>query len=111
MLVHNKLTMNTELDIDILNLELDDIINVDMEQFGFELDDISPEDFGDDFSLPDGEKSDMCQITFYLHEKQKELIEYAMSIVEDDVCETFGNKNKHGNQIYEVVRQWAEQKK
>lgn len=109
--VHNKLTMNTDFNIDLLNLELDDIIDIDMEQFGFEIDDISPDDFGDDFSLPDGDKSDMCQITFYLHEKQKELIEYAMSIVEEDVFETFGNKNKHGNQIYEVVRQWAEQRK
>ena len=38
MLVHNKLTMNTDFDIDILNLELDDIVDIDMEQFGFELD-------------------------------------------------------------------------
>ena len=34
-LAHNKLTMNTDFDLDILNVELDDIENIDMEQFGF----------------------------------------------------------------------------
>lgn len=38
MLVHNKLTMNSEFDIDILNNELDDILNIDMSDFGFDLD-------------------------------------------------------------------------
>ena len=36
-LVHNKLTMNTDFDVDMLNLELDDIIDIDMGQFGFDL--------------------------------------------------------------------------
>ena len=36
-LVHNKLTMNTDFDVDILNLELDDILDIDMSEFGFEL--------------------------------------------------------------------------
>lgn len=35
MLVHNKLTMNTDFDIDVLNMELDDI-TLDMSEFGFE---------------------------------------------------------------------------
>lgn len=33
-LVHNKLTMNTNFDFSVLELELDDI-NIDMEKFGF----------------------------------------------------------------------------
>lgn len=36
MLVHNQLTMNTGFDMDTLNLELDNI-EIDMEQFGFEI--------------------------------------------------------------------------
>lgn len=36
MLVHNKLTMNTDFDIDILNMELGDIIDIDMTEFGFD---------------------------------------------------------------------------
>lgn len=35
-LVHNKTTMNTGFDIDILEIELDDI-SLDMEQFGFDI--------------------------------------------------------------------------
>lgn len=111
MLVHNKTTMNSDFDTDLLDIEIGDLPEFDAGFYEFGINDISPDGFGEDFTLPDGDKSDMCQITFYLHERQKELIEYAMSVVGDDIQETFGNKNKHGNQIYEVVRQWAELKK
>ena len=37
-LAHNKLTMNTDFDFNLLNLELDGIQNIDMSQFGFEID-------------------------------------------------------------------------
>lgn len=40
MLVHNKLTMNTDFDFDLLDIELDDIYDIDMSEYGF--------DFGDD---------------------------------------------------------------
>ena len=50
-------------------------------------------------------------MTFTLHEKQKELLEYAIGLVKDDVVETFGNTNQNGNGLYEVVRQWAELRK
>ena len=36
-LAHNKLTMNSDFDLDILNDELDDILNIDMSDFGFDL--------------------------------------------------------------------------
>ena len=36
MLAHNKLTMNSEFDVDLVTVELDDIVDIDMEQFGFE---------------------------------------------------------------------------
>ena len=68
-------------------------------------------DFGTDFKLADGDKSEICQITFTLHERQKALIEYALEQVAGDIEETFGNTNKNGNALYEVVRQWAEQKR
>lgn len=37
-LVHNKLTMNSDFDFDILQKELGEIATIDMEDFGFELD-------------------------------------------------------------------------
>ena len=48
---------------------------------------------------------------FVQTEQQKELIEYAISVVKDNVTETFGNTNGNGNALYEVVKEWAEQKK
>lgn len=41
-LAHNKLTMNSDFDIDILTEELNDILDIDMSDFGFDL------NFGDD---------------------------------------------------------------
>lgn len=38
MLAHNKLTMNSGFDFDILTEELDSIFNIDMSDFGFNLD-------------------------------------------------------------------------
>lgn len=35
ILAHNKLTMNTDFDLDLLQLELDNIIDIDMSEFGF----------------------------------------------------------------------------
>ena len=37
-LAHNKLTMNSDFDFDILNDELESIIDIDMENFGFDMD-------------------------------------------------------------------------
>lgn len=44
MLVHNKLTMNSDFDIDVLNDELENITNIDMAQFDFHLEDIDWDD-------------------------------------------------------------------
>lgn len=109
-LADNKVSELAEWDFNILGEELEGIFDIDMTDFGFD-EAVTDEDYGTDFTLADGAKSEICQITFTFHEKQKELIEYAMSLVKDDITETFGNENKRGNQIYEVVRQWAELRK
>ena len=101
-------------DLDILPDELEEL---DFSGFDFDFgledkgEDYSPDEFGDDFTLPDGDKPEICQMTFTLHKQQKELIEYAISIVKDNVTETFGNTNGNGNALYEVVKEWAEQRK
>ena len=109
-LADNKSGELAEWDFAALEEELAAISEIDMSAFGFDAR-ISPEDFDDSFSLPDGEKPEIVQMTFTLHEKQKELIEYAMELVGPEISETFGNTNKNGNALYEVVRQWAEQRK
>ena len=50
MLVHNKLTMNSDFNLDLLAMELDDITNIDMADFGFDLgldDQFELSDYGD----------------------------------------------------------------
>ena len=42
ILIHNKTTMNTDFDLGLLNLELDNILSIDMSDFGFVVED---EDF------------------------------------------------------------------
>ena len=108
-LADNKVSELAMWDNDKLMQELSEI-DMDMSSFGFD-EMISPDDFGDSFSLPDGDKPEIVTMTFTLHNEQKGLIDYAMSLVTDDVQETFGNTNKNGNALYEVVRQWAEQRK
>ena len=108
-LADNKVSEFVEWDIDLLTSELKEI-DFDMALFGFEKD-INVDDFGTDFTLPSGDKGDIEQMTFTLHKEQAELIRYAISITKDEVVETFGNSNSNGNAIYEVVRQWAEQRK
>lgn len=94
-------------DFDLL---ADELPGLDLSAFDFDWGIENEDEYGTDFSLPDGGKSEICQMTFTLHEHQKELIEYAMACVEDEITETFGNANKNGNALYEVIRQWAAQR-
>lgn len=108
-LADNKVAEFAEWDFNILNLELDELLNFDMSSFGFDIDEIVDE-YGTDFELPDGDKSELEQITFTLHKEQAEFIKYSIGQI-DEYSETFGNTNKNGNAIYELVKQWAELKK
>lgn len=105
-LVDNK-SNESEWDFDRL---LDELPGLDLDGFDFDWGIENEGDYGVDFALPDGDKTEICQMTFTVHEQQKELIEYAMERVEDEITETFGNTNKNGNALYEVIRQWAAQK-
>ena len=64
----------------------------------------SPDEFGDDFTLPDGEKGNIETLSFILSNEQAEFVKAKLEVVE--VCDTYDNKNKNGNAIYEIVRQW-----
>ena len=109
-LVDNKVGELAEWDVDLLPLELADIAQ-DLSPFGFET--ISEDEFGEEFTLDSGEKKPYQQISLTLHDKQAELILACIDYVHThgEVKETFGNENHKGNGVYEVVRQWAEQKK
>jgi len=112
ILADNRLSELGEWDMNLVGLELGelDADGFDVDLLGFDNIDLD-EEYGTDFSLPDGDKPEIVTMTFTLHEEQKGLIEYAMEAVKDDATETFGNTNKNGNALYEVVRQWAEQRR
>ncbi len=109
-LVDNKVGELAEWDVELLPLELADI-SADLSVFGFET--ISEDDFGESFTLDSGEKKPYQQISLTLHDEQAKLILACIDYVHKhgEVTETFGNENTKGNGVYEVVRQWAAQKK
>lgn len=111
-LADNKVAEAAEWDEEKLFTELDDLQALDFEMSDFGFDKIiNSEDFGTDFELPGGDKSEIVTATFTFHERQKELIDWAIDIVRGEATETFGNTNANGNALYEVVRQWVELRK
>lgn len=111
----NSTAQIAEWDLEKLQAELENI-DMDMVQFGLqeqieEIEKSLDNGYGEEFTLPDGDKSEICQMTFALHERQAELIKEAIKEAKDNITETFGNQNSNGNALYEVVRQWAEQRK
>ena len=56
-LVHNKLTMNSDFNIDLLNMELEDITSIDMSDFGFSIEEL----LDDDTENPYTNKADIPQ--------------------------------------------------
>jgi len=73
------------------------------------------DDFGTDFTLPEGDKAPFQQMTFTLADEQAEQIKNAIADVkateEYKYAETMGNENSNGNALYLIIMQWAEQKK
>ena len=73
------------------------------------------DDFGEDFSLKDGDKAPFQQMTFTLADEQAEQIKNAIADIkkteEYKYAETMGNENSNGNALYLIIMQWAEQRK
>ncbi len=76
---------------------------------------LDPTQMGDEFTLPDGDKSPLQQMTFTLADEQVEQIKNAIADIkqteEHKYAETMGNENSNGNALYLIVMQWAEQRK
>jgi hypothetical protein len=104
-------------DFDLLANEWND---VELADWGVEfpsanVEDVNPDDFGDEFSLKDGDKEPFQQMTFTMADEQAELIKNAIAdckaLEEYKYCETFGNENTNGNALYLIVSQWAAARK
>ena len=103
-----------EWDWDLLANEWD---NEQLEDWGLDLPgfDANADEFGEDFSLPDGDKEPFQQQTYTLADQQAEQIKNAIADIkkteEYKYVETFGNENSNGNALYLIIMQWVEQKK
>lgn len=88
-----------------------------LEEWGLDVGgfDANAEDYGEDFSLPDGDKAPFQQMTFTLADEQAEQIKNAIADIkateEYKYAETMGNENSNGNALYLIVMQWAGQRK
>lgn len=76
--------------------------------------DLNPNELGEGFTLPDGDKSPFQQMTFTLADEQATVIKNAIDDIkatdEYKYCENMGNENSNGNAIYLIVAQWAGQR-
>jgi hypothetical protein len=103
-----------EWDWDILANEWDNEL---LNEWGLEVPgfDLNADNYGEDFSLPDGDKAPFQQMTFTLADEQAEQIKNALEDIkqteEYKYAETMGNENSNGNALYLIIMQWAEQKK
>jgi len=90
---------------------------VQLDNWGLDLPgfDLSPNDLGENFSLPDGDKAPFQQMTFTLADEQAAIIKNAIDDIKetDDYkyAETMGNENSNGNALYLIVASWAGQRK
>ena len=81
-------------------------LDYDMSQFG--LDDggvVLSDDFGDAFTLPEGERESPRVMTFTLNPEQMEIIEQALGRATGEGYE-MENDDERGNKITEVCAQW-----
>jgi hypothetical protein len=95
--------------------EWDDLPLCDFGVPAWETENINPDDFGDSFSLPDGDKEPFQQMTFTLADFQatqiKDALESAKGLQAYKDMATFGNSNTNGNALALIIEQWIELRK
>lgn len=96
---------------------MDELPDFNPENWGIKLDEfnVNPDDYGDEFSLNDGDRSPYQKMTFTLSDNQAETIKRAIAFVlkdyEEECKSVDGNTNKMGNAIAKIVELWEEQGK
>ncbi len=101
-----RLNKNTgEWDYDILAnfFELNDLMQWGFDDYDLKLFD---DDYGEDFSLPDGEKEPFKQMTFTLSDEQAEIVENAIKKAKKNDFSDTGNKNSNGNALWWICNSY-----
>jgi hypothetical protein len=81
----------------------------ELEEWGLDVDNWDQE-YGEEFSLPDGDKTPFQQMTFTLADEQAELISDALAKAKNLNLETYDNENSNGNALYWIAKQWMSKK-
>ena len=114
-LADNKVSEKSEWNIDLLGDELDEILNIDMTEFGFDGTLLDSDDYGTDFELPSGDKKSLTDISFSLTQEQADFINEALKDMkgtkEYKDFHYEENQNSNGNAIYLIVDQWEKLRK
>ena len=111
-IIDNKTAELADWDLDLLKGEMDDL-DINWSEFGFD-DDVGDEcidmddAFGEEFSLPDGDRADIEHMSFVVTHQQAEIVREAINCVEGGGTDEGGNPN--GFRISEVCRQWLAQR-
>ena len=111
-LADNKTAELASWDFEKLNEELKSLATELIAEFSFELpnqEEIIPVE--EKAIKPTSNEKIFETITFVFDVEQKSVIEAALEKASLEVKDTFGNSNVKGNALYEVARQWEEQKK
>ena len=89
--------------------------NFEPGDWGVDVENVNPDDYGTDFSLNSGDKKPIQQMAFTLSDGQAEMIKNCiqriLAVYGDECVEVDGNKNKNGNALAKIVSLWAEQGK
>ena len=101
-LVHNKLTMNTDFDFSLLEMELEAITNIDMGDFGFELNGIQIDDIDQEILNPEepiakelGEANNYVVLEFFTEEEWMEA-QQILGLQKVQTADTNKNIRRHG---------------
>lgn len=89
MLIHNKLTMNTDFDMDVLQEELEALEKINMSDFGFEELFEDPTDYDDDDDEPSG-------VIDHSKDKGDEFGVYVMCVSEREMLDTYAELTRQG---------------
>ena len=89
--------------------------NFEQGDWGVDVENVNPDDYGTDFALNSGDKKPIQQMAFTLSDGQAEMIKNCiqriLAVYGDECVEVDGNKNKNGNALAKIVSLWAEQGK
>lgn len=115
-LIENKTNELADWDNQALNVELSELTDFNMQEFGFDVSKLqSVEISGAELSAENhastaqGVPKADYELTVLLHKEQAKLIREAMKAVGEP--KGVGHAQKAGNAIYEIIRQWTEIKK